>query len=514
MNLLSKYRTEIFAFIGITILYFFLRLISLLSLPIFTDEAIYMRWAQIALQDANWRFISLTDGKQPLFIWASMITMRFVSNPLLAGRLVSVVSGFFTMLGLWFLALELFKNKKIAFLTTILYIFYPFAQVLDRMALYDSMVGTFYVWSLYFSVLLVRKVRLDLAYTLGFLIGGGILNKSTNFFSIYLLPFTLLIFDWTKPKIISRIIKFGLLILIAVVIAQIFYGILRLSPLFGMIEAKNATFVFPFSEWIKDPFLHIASNAKGLSNWLMSYLGLGYIILIVASMFFLRKFTREKILLFLYFIVPFVTLSIFGRTIFPRFTFFMSLPLLCLAGLSLSSIMSNLSNKFFGKTKQGVYKLITNIIVFVIFVGYSGFISLQFAYDPINAAIPKADSNQYVNNWTAGWGVKESIAFLEKQAQDKKIFVATEGTFGLMPASLELYLVQNKDITIKGYWPLEGQKLPEEVYEYAQKVPSYFIFYQPQHVNIPLHYPLKLLFKVQEGNSNYFLRFYQVIKDD
>jgi hypothetical protein len=500
MNFLAKYKVEIISFIVIAALYFFLRLLFITNFPIFTDEAIYIRWAQIAMRDANWRFISLTDGKQPLFVWAAMIIMKFIQDPIFAGRLVSVISGFFTMLGLWFLSIELFKNKKAAFITTIIYVFYPFAQVLDRMGLYDSMVGTFYVWALYFSVLLVRKTRLDIAYTLGFLIGGGILTKSTNFFSIYLLPFTLLIFDWTKSKIFPRIVRLGLLVIFAVVIAQIFYSILRLSPLFGMIDTKTATFVYPFSEWIRDPFLHIISNAKALSSWLVSYLGISYIILIILSFFFLRKFTREKILLFLYFLTPFVALIIFGKAIFPRFIFFMSLPLLCLAGLGLWAIMSSLNKKLLG------------VIIFLIFIFYPAFVSLQFAYDPVHAAIAQTDSTQYVNGWTAGWGVKESVLFLESEAKDKKIFVATEGTFGLMPASLELYLVQNKNITIKGYWPVDDQGLPKEVLEYAKKMPAYFIFYQPPHVNMPLNYPLKLLFQVQEGNSNYSLRFYQVIE--
>ena len=500
MNFLSKYRAEIIGFIVITVLYFFLRLIFITNFPIFTDEAIYIRWSQISLQDANWRFISLTDGKQPLFVWAAMILMKFIQDPILAGRLVSVASGFFTMFGLWFLSFELFKSKKAAFITTIIYIFYPFAQVLDRMALYDSMVGAFYIWSLYFSVLLIRYRRLDIAFALGFLMGGGILTKSTNFLSIYLLPLTLLIFDWAKSKVVSRIIRFGLLAIFAVLIAQIFYGILRLSPLYGMIDTKTATFVYPFSEWIKDPFLHLVSNAKVLSGWLASYLGLSYSILIIVSFFFWKKFTREKILLFLYFFVPFIALILFGKAIFPRFIFFMSLPLLCLAGLSLSAIMSNLDKRFFGK------------IILIIFISYPAFVSFQFAYNPIRAAIPQTDSEQYVNGWTAGWGVKESIAFLQKEAENKKIFVATEGTFGLMPASLELYLVQNKNITIKGYWPINDQELPKEVYGYAQKMPSYFIFYQPVHANIPSNYPLKLLFQVREGNSNYRLRFYQVIE--
>ena len=143
MKLVLRHKWEIVFSVLLALAYFTLRLIYLNRLPIFTDEAIYVRWAQIALHDSSWRFISLTDGKQPMFVWVAMVFMKFIHDPLIAGRLVSVVSGFFTMLGLWFLTFELFKNKRIAFLASTLYIFYPFAQVLDRMALMDSMVGAF-----------------------------------------------------------------------------------------------------------------------------------------------------------------------------------------------------------------------------------------------------------------------------------------------------------------------------------------------------------------------------------
>ncbi|PIZ99234.1 MAG: hypothetical protein COX78_02075, partial [Candidatus Levybacteria bacterium CG_4_10_14_0_2_um_filter_35_8] len=114
MDFLRKNRNDIFLFLIITVLYFCIRLVALTIMPIFTDEAIYLRWAQIALHDSSWRFISLTDGKQPLFVWFAMIFMKFIQDPLFAGRLVSVFTGFFTLIGLWFLSLELFKSKKIS----------------------------------------------------------------------------------------------------------------------------------------------------------------------------------------------------------------------------------------------------------------------------------------------------------------------------------------------------------------------------------------------------------------
>src|SRR5258706_13140854 len=99
MHFVKKYYKEIlFALFTIGI-FFLLRLTNIMHLPIFTDEAIYTRWAQIAHQDANWRFISLTDGKQPLFVWLDMIIIPFVRDPLFAGRLFSVLSGLASMIG-------------------------------------------------------------------------------------------------------------------------------------------------------------------------------------------------------------------------------------------------------------------------------------------------------------------------------------------------------------------------------------------------------------------------------
>ena len=79
MDFIKKYKFLLLLAFGISILYIFTRLYNILELPIFTDEAIYVRWAQIAKNDAYWRFISLTDGKQPLFVWVAMILMKVVA---------------------------------------------------------------------------------------------------------------------------------------------------------------------------------------------------------------------------------------------------------------------------------------------------------------------------------------------------------------------------------------------------------------------------------------------------
>lgn len=508
MGYIARFRWEIVAILLIASLYFSLRLFNLGTLPIFTDEAIYIRWAQIGLQDPNWRFISLSDGKQPLFTWVMMVTLKLINDPLIAGRMVSVLAGVFSIIALWFISYELFKNKRIAYLASLIYVVFPFAQVVDRMALYDSLSGAFTLWASYFSILLIRKARLDIAYTLGLTIGFGVLNKSTNFFSIYLLPFTLILFNYAKKNRLKRIIKVALLALFAVVLSIAMYSILRLSGLFHMVEQKNALFIYPFSEWINHPFDFFLGNLHGMINWTIEYLKWPFVALIILS-FRDRKFTKEKIFLFLYFFLPFIALALFARILFPRFIFFMTLPLLPLIAYGLYDIIDLATKKLVKKVNRLKLTFILLLIAFA-FMVYPLYVSYQFAFDPVNSRIAKPDNAQYVNHWTAGWGVVETVDFFEEISSKESVFIATEGTFGLMPFALEIYLSDNPNITIKGYWPLE-KELPREVLEMAKKKKTYIIFYQPNNVDPPNPENLKLIFKKQAGNSMYYYRLYEVI---
>jgi len=365
------------------------------------------------------------------------------------------------------------------------------------MALYDSMVAAFYVWALYVSVLLVKRVRLDLAFILGFIIGGGVLTKSSNFFSIYLLPFVLILFNFRQKKPVPQLLKFILFAVVSAGIGFGFYNILRLSPLFEMVSAKNATFVYPLGEWIQHPLTYLTSNLSGLTSWLVQYLTPSYLLLILISIIFVGKFFKEKLLLIVYFLLPFLALALFGKLIYPRFIFLMSLMLLPLAAWGLEYL--------FGKTDKYFIKIILLVVVVI----YPAFVSVSFAVNPANAAIADMDRNQYINGWAAGWGVKESVSFFTKEAQKQKIFVATEGTFGLMPETMEIYLIGNKNITIKGFWPIDI--FPKEVIDISKKMPTYLIFYQPQHRVLPGTYPtLKLIFSVRQGNTNDYYRVYQL----
>lgn len=498
MRFLKKYIWIIFG-LGIFTLFFLTRFYNILGLPIFTDEAIYLRWAQIAGNDAAWRFISLTDGKQPMFVWIGMILMKFIEDPLLAGRLVSVLAGIGSMIGLFFLTSEIFKNKKIGILVSLLYVLYPFALVYDRMALYDSLVSMFIIWSLYFEVLVVRYIRLDFALILGMIIGLGMLTKTNANFAFILLPFLLLLFNFKDKKWKEKLGKLVLFSVVAFVIANAMYLILRLSPYFHIIEAKNYVFIYPLSEWLTHPFTYFIGNFRALSDWTVQYSTIPFFILIIASFFVGREYFREKVLLLMWFAVPFIAFAFFGRVIYPRHVLFTTMPLLILAGYALYYL--------FVFTKKSWLRVLVPI-VFILPMAISDYLIVT---DFANAPVPKSDKGQFLAAWPSGIGVRETVAFLKEQSKNQKIYVGTEGTFGLMPYSLELYLVDNPNIKIQAFWPINDQ-IPVEVKESAKKMPTYFVFYQPcvpcQNEDLaPSQWPVSTIFSIDrtEKDSHYTL---------
>ncbi|MCL4418720.1 glycosyltransferase family 39 protein [Patescibacteria group bacterium] len=498
---IRKYGFEIIiGFIGI-ILYFFSRLYHLMSLPIFTDEAIYTRWSQIARFDPNWRFISLTDGKQPLFVWLDMIVMKVIQDPLMAGRMVSVFSGFLTMAGLFFLGREIFKNHRVGILSAGLYLIFPFALVYDRMALYDSLVGSLAVWSLYLEVLLVRRLRFDVSLILGMVLGAGVLTKTSGFFSIYLMPFLLLIFDWGEKKRLKRFFKWASLAALSIILAYGYYLILRLSPFYHIINDKNTIFVYSFHDWLSHPFTFLIGNLSGLWDWFLTYLTWPFFILILASFFIATKFIKEKTLLLAWFILPFISLALFGRVLYPRFIFFMTLSLLPLVALSIHEAFNILKNK---------YIFFALLLLFSIFSLRSDYYILSdFARSPI----PRSDLGQYINDWPAGGGAKEIIAYLGNESKKGKIYVASLGTFGSLPTySVEIYLGENKNIDKRGIYPVPPE-FPKDLLDKSKKMPV-FVFISNQHEfeEASKGWPLKLILEYKKGVGNSYSRLYQVKK--
>ncbi len=488
----------IFGFVGIFISFILTRLINLSLLPIFTDEAIYIRWSQIGSQDASWRFISLTDGKQPMFTWAVMASMRFINDPLMAGRLVSGVSGFFTLLGIIGVACLLFRSWKTGLVAATIYVILPFTLFYDRLALYDSMVSMFSIWSIFGAIVLVRTLRLDVALLLGMIVGGGTLNKTSGFLSVYLLPTTALFLSFPKSKKAAEVGKWIGLMGVVFILSQIIYGILRLSPYFHLVAEKNTIFVYPLAEWIHHPLRFVEGNLRGMLDWLQGYMSVPLFVLAIVSLLLSSKFRTEKLFLYTWWIIPFVGLATFGRVLYPRFILFMTIPLVIIVAQSMIDLIVKIKN------------LNLKIVFILLCLIPSINTSRLLITNPLIAPIPFSDRGQLMDDWPSGYGVPETLAFFKQEAANDDIAIYTEGTFGLFPYAYEIYLINNpKVLKIEGIWPLPDV-MPSQMIESAQKNKTYFVLNQQQVP--PEKWKLQLINQYQKGTrTDKKLRLYQVL---
>src|SRR3989344_3794399 len=251
-------KKDFFLIFLLIFIYFLTRLYNLDQFPIFSDEGIYIHWAKVAWQNASWRFISLTDGKQPLQTWGTIPFLKlFPNNALLAGRLFSVASGFVGLVGMFTILYYLF-NKKTAFLGSFLYIFTPYFIFYDRMALVDSAVNAGFIWILFLSILLAKTQRLDVALILGLTSGISLLAKSSVRIFLALSLFAPLLTLGNKlVENVRKFINYYLLFFISAALSLIIYNVQRLSPFFHYVAQKNTTFVMTFDEFLKTPFAYV-----------------------------------------------------------------------------------------------------------------------------------------------------------------------------------------------------------------------------------------------------------------
>lgn len=475
-------------------LFFATRLYNIKLLPIFNDEGIYIHWAKVAWHDASWRFISLTDGKQPLQTWGTIPFLKlFPNDALLAGRLFSVATGFVGLVGMFCLLYYLF-GKKTAFIGLFLSIFSPYFLFYDRLAMVDSGVNAAFIWILFFSVVLVRTVRLDMALMFGICAGIALLTKSSAQMFLAVSFFTsLLLIDYKKKKL-RGVVNFSFLYGIVFLLSQIIYNVQRLSPFMHYLSKKNNTFVMTFAEWIQNPFEVVASNLKTVPHYVFSESGWIIVPFALIGLFMLYK---KNVRLFLYFFiwlfVPYMGIAFMTRVLFPRYIIFFGTLLIILASYCLGEI----------KNRKLFAPLMSLIIgVFIVF-------QYPMWTDYTRIIFPDIDRGQYITGVTVGLGAKEIIAFAREQSKDKQVRIIAEGDFGMTGDILDTFLQKNDRIFIQGYWPLSKEVLVSHQKDLATDR----VYVVTAHeLHYPSDWPLKLIKAYYKLDGKSALQLFELTK--
>lgn len=420
-------------------LFVFLRFSNIYSVPVFVDEAIYVRWSQIMKAEASLRFLPMSDGKQPLFMWMTMPMFKLISDPLVAARTLSSLAGLGSMIGLSYLSYLFFKSLHASLLTGLVYSVLPFTVFFDRMALADSLLAMFGVWTLVFFKIFLEKRRLDFAMLTGFSLGAALLTKSPAiFYYLWIILATIFFVDLkneNKKTLFNLVLGFFYIF----VISQAMHGILRLGPNSNMAGSRNLDYLYTFKEVFGHPTVPLIYNLQNTWSWLW-YLVTPTILFSAIYAFFDKKNLKNNLLLLSIFLVPILSQALIAKVYTSRYILFAIIPLIPLAAIGLS------------KLKSWIIALL--ILLPLIF-------SVWNIYSPKNAPLTFDMANGYYQEWTAGWGQKEIADYLvDLHNQGKKIVVFTEGFFGTLPDGIQIYTQQYPNITVVGSAPI-AETLPE-----------------------------------------------------
>ncbi len=486
-------------------LYFITRLAGLKGVPYFCDEGVYIRWAQQALFEHRW-LGCLIDGKPPLHIWAIMPFLKIFDDPLVAGRVSSVFAGAFTTAGIFLLGREL-KDSRFGLLSAFFYVICPYALWKDRLALAESLLLTFTVFAVFFTVKAVKSENyLYLAGT-GVSTYLALMTKGTAFYLFLILPFAYVLSSPSNREETRAhpLLRWAVAIGVCLVAAYGAYSLLRIKLDFGLLVDVSSTRTLTFSRIITDPFAFFPGNADSILRNSFNLMTPVLFITCFAGLLagLIRKW-RPAILLALWFLVVWLVVGVTSLHPYPRFYLGMLPPLLLGASYAVTELAGRAREH--GRKNEDRAAVLIAACVIVLLAAITvpaGIKTARVITNPAGAGLPDMIKSQYIDNWSAGWGLDQTVKYLERRAVKQKITVAADD--GFFPGfALATYFFDNPNIDYSVYNKDAG--LPPELLLAAKERPTYLVL--NDYTVLPDDLPAALVkkFKKPEGKYLFLVR--------
>jgi 4-amino-4-deoxy-L-arabinose transferase-like glycosyltransferase len=402
-------------------------LFHLLKLPVFADEAIYIRWSQLIMDDwKRYLFYPMNDGKTPLLMWLMLPFQYLFQDQLFAGRFVSVLAGGVALFFIMKIAKIFDQSEKASKVAAFLLIFLPYSFFYIRLAVTDALLFAMLSMSYYFLLrfLQARKIAFFMGFALSFFL--AIFSKTPALLAIPAFFVAPLFFEKSlQPKNLIRSRSFwkNLFFLgLGFFLSGLLFYSFRFVPLFSQLFGVGSGFLYPLKTLMSIEIFSIFwRNLRFFAEQAFYYLTPGLLFFLIP---FGKRFRKEQLLLLLSAFLFLIPLLLLGRVIYSRY--FLPSVLFFILSASLGYLS-------FPK------KVLRLIISFFIVIPLAYFIfTSYFAIDSL--PLSKNDRSQYLEEWSAGQGIKESVNYIEELAKTQRVSVATEGSFGTLPDGILLYL--------------------------------------------------------------------------
>ena len=487
-------------------LYLAFHLYKLTKLPVFADEAIYIRWAQLIIDDPQqYLFFPLNDGKTPLFIWF-LVPFQFIfSDQLFAGRFLSVLVGLVQLVVIQKIIKKVGGSQLAQLAGLILTLILPFWFFHHRMALMDSLLSLFLSISWLFALDEQRhgsRRWLSYQHLKSFLFSGlffglALLTKIPALLFVPSLVITVFI-QTKKPQSqpIHRLADACLTIGVGLLV----FASLKLHPAFAQLFSRGSDFLFTPEEIItqqewRTVLTQLPKHLLAISKYLT------WPILVLSLVPLARdkqRLAAVSHLSWLFFAAP---IFLLGKVVYPRYLLPVSIMLTVLSAIGIEILreeITQLAKKSFNRI------LLTSTLIGLVFaacLNSSRFITAQY-FNPGETPFVQIDQTQYLQEWSAGYGVKPTQELISTLAKDKKVLVITEGYFGTLPDGLLLYFHRRnvEGIYITGMGQPIGS-FSQKLRDLSQKYDQVLLVANSHRINTDLGQSQLLLEKCRPGQA-------------
>lgn len=452
--------------IVLVILFLFTRVPFLGVLPIFNDEATYLRWGWEMIQGIKpWWYPIAINGKPPLTMLLYGLVQVFPIDPLIAGRLLAICFSAITV----FVSVKTFAilfPKRSILLYGLLLIFNPFLLFFDRLTLSETMITAFGSLLLYAAVRYAGTRKLQWILVVSVLFGIGWWVKTTIF--VFVPAFVILLVWLGIMKKISwkqmiQDVVVGIFVMFLLIYPSSFH------PDFSILDAGEAKWIFSFPELLHIPIPIWMNNAKNIGIWLFVFPTPLYILCWIVGAIHLFQQPRYRNVFLLYSAwvgIPILLFLLFGKNLTARY-FVIFMPQLTI----FSALV--LHRKLFQRVA----------IVFVISVSFL-IIMKPRQYFQMISVFPRAyfDMAQYMTGWPSGYGVREAIAFLKEEAQKTPLVVFVRNDTGNPEDAAFVYLRDNSHVTIIPV--IQKDDVMRKLAKVPKEIPAYFLSRGPALLGI------------------------------
>jgi hypothetical protein len=401
-------------------------LIRLRALPVFGDEAIFLRFARLVRSDpATHTWISIRAAAAPLHTWLLAAGWSLSSDPVRSGRLLSVAAGIASIPAMAWTVSSIRRRLHpdgdaglAGVFAAALVAASPFFLWTSRVARVDSLFAAETILVAGASLWLAARIEASgsrreffaAAAMFGVLMGALMLTRTAVSYPYWALPPAALLLSgrkriWRQAPAafaITLAVGFGLFapFLLAggpenVVTRLFHYGVTRPSVPFAAriaLAAGNARIAFDAFARYLSPFVFAAAAAA-------------------AVFLAIRRRGRALFYLLAWEAAALLPALIFAGDYFPRYALPAAAPLLAGVALALEEIRS-----LAREAKPSPRRTLAAVTLALPLVAAGGIQSAWFVRDWRTAPWTPIDRWQLVSGWPAGTATEEAIDFLKKKA--------------------------------------------------------------------------------------------------